>query len=261
VPAIRGRLDNAQKAVKIGRVLPVVEEPAGAGQLRYDRLQFGAAGDCDIGAARRPRDVAGELDHVAIALIGDQQQGAARSERPAVPLRAAARRQQWRYAGKPQPPLVFLPAAGEIALQQRRFGDAEMRAGKFRVERQRALGGSNCRRRFQAIVIEDTEIVVAMRIGGVERHGPLAGGERRVAPTERAIDLAQIAVEERRARGERDRPLDQFGRLRHATLAKEDDAFLMHGARLIRGVGEQAVDYAFGLVEATFLFEPVGQCQ
>ncbi len=142
----------------------MIEDDAGSRQLRHHRPQLGTASDRDVRTARGgPRNVARELDRVAIALVGDQQQGLAAAERPAVPLWPVAGRQQWRDAGEPRTPLVFLPATGEIAAQQACFGNAEMPAGKCRVKRQRPFCREDGLVEFEAIVVDDAETVMAMR--------------------------------------------------------------------------------------------------
>ena len=88
------------KGNKLGHPLPVVKEDAGAGLLLDDRMKLDAAGDCQPLAARGgPRDKARELDDVAIALVGDEEQRAVTDRRP-VPMRLVGRRQQRRRAGE-----------------------------------------------------------------------------------------------------------------------------------------------------------------
>jgi hypothetical protein len=169
----------------------MIENHPGAGQLRHHPLQLAAAGDRDIRAARRrPRDIAGELDHVAVTLVGDQERSAAMAERGAVPLRPVIRRQQRGDAGELRAPLVFLPAAGKIAAQQRGFGNAEMPAGKIRVDLQGPLGAMDRLVKRQAVVMHDAEIVMTMRAHGIERRRALANDEGVVEPALHAVNLA-----------------------------------------------------------------------
>src|SRR5207302_1325376 len=80
-------------------------------------------------ASRRPGDVAAENDTVAEPLIGDQQQGPVR-QRATVPLRSVCLRHQRRRATDAEAPLVLLPALFELAAQQQRLGQLEMRPGQ-----------------------------------------------------------------------------------------------------------------------------------
>jgi hypothetical protein len=125
---------------KGGLVLPVVKDRADARLLHDGGTDLRTASHRNLGAALgRPGNVAGELNHVAVALVGDQQQPAVRQRR-AVPLRPVGRRQQLGRIGEPKAPLILLPAAPEIAVQQRGLGNPKMRPGKVGIECERAFG-------------------------------------------------------------------------------------------------------------------------
>ena len=150
--------------------------------LADHRADLRAAGDGNIGTASgSPGNVARELDYVAIALVGNQQQSAIR-QRCAVPLRAIRRRQELRRVGEPKAPFVFLPATEKIAAQQRRLGNPEMRSGKFSVQGQCALRAVDRFVELKPVVVQNPEIMITMWIARCKTDRAVIGGERVVVP-------------------------------------------------------------------------------
>jgi hypothetical protein len=142
---------------KVGLVLPSIENLADTRLLLDHWLQIAGARHRDVGTERcRPGDVARELDAVAKALIGDQQQRRARRQLVAVPLRAIGWRHQRGGAGEAETPLVLLPTALEIAAQQWCLGNTEMRAWQIAVEREGLFGAGDRGIQLEAVVMKDT---------------------------------------------------------------------------------------------------------
>ena len=150
-----------------------------------------AAGDRDIGAAlRRPRDVAGELDHVAIALVGDQQQ---RAVRPAASPSHCGR-SVGGISGGALPSLMRHSYSSQPRAKSPRSSEAsampKCAPGKFGSSAQRALAAGDRLVELEPVVMQDAEIVVAVDVVGRERRGAAAGDQRVVEPAEHAVDLA-----------------------------------------------------------------------
>ncbi len=84
------------------------------------------------GARRKRRDITGELDAVAEALLGlnvDMFAG------EAFALPGIFRKSRALAFGRAQPPLIFLPALGEIAAHQQKNAETGMSVGVAGRER------------------------------------------------------------------------------------------------------------------------------
>jgi hypothetical protein len=82
-----------------------------------------------------------------------------------------------------------------------------MRAGKARVEGQRALRATDCVVELEAVVMNHAEIVMAMRVAGTERDRFATGGQCVVGSAYCPINLADVTMIERCLRRSCDRML------------------------------------------------------
>ena len=223
--------------------------------LRQQFGDFGAAGDGDVAAmARRPADIAGELDDVPKTLVGDQQQRLAGQWR-AVPLFLVGGRHQRRHPGDAVAPLVFLPARRPVALQQQRLGEFEMRAGHGGVEHEGGAGAGDGGVDLHALVMDDGEVVVRHRVRRRQFDGAFAGRQRVVQAGLAAVDFADVAQIQRRLATQRDGAFHQRQRLRGALFAEGDDAGEVQHVRLLGGGGERVGEQAPGLRQPSVAFE------
>ena len=147
----RDRLEASSRRRAAGSAAGNAGRTPAADRPRRPSFDAGQAGEEAASArgtssmTRRPggdeRRVAAELDRVAEALLGMQQQDAA-AERLARPQGCANRR--GRAAGPPAP-FVFPPAFGELAVQQQSEGQVVMGIREVRVEGNGLSAGGNRR--------------------------------------------------------------------------------------------------------------------
>ena len=147
----------------------------------------------------------------------------------------------------------------KIAAQQRGLGNPEMGAGKVGVERQRALGAMDRLGELQAVVVENAEIVIAVRVARGEPDRAVAGGQRVVVAAEAAVDLADVAMIERRVGRGGDRAFHQPRRLVDPALPEGDDAQQMERPRVLRRQCQGLAERLLCLVQPAGLLMPLGE--
>ena len=146
----------------------------------------------DLGAAReKKRHVARELQRIAETLLGLDINVLA-GEVFALPrdfrkFRALA-------LGRAQPPLVFVPAFGEVAAHEKENAEAGPRIGVMRRQRD---GAAQCRNAFfeaAAVMQRGAEIGPAVGIIGIDLDGAAVSGDRLVEAPQGMQRVAEIAV-------------------------------------------------------------------
>jgi hypothetical protein len=112
---------------------------------------------------------------------------------------------------------------------------------------------------FEAVVVQDPEIVKALRVARRKPDRSVTGGERLVVAPQTAVDFANIAMIERRLGGRGDRPLHQRRRLLDPTLPEADDAEKMERARVLGRQSKGVSERLLGLVQPPGLLVPPGE--
>jgi hypothetical protein len=143
------------------------------------------------GTLGEQRNVAGELQRVAEPLLGldiDVPAG------EAFALPRAFGKARPLALGRTQPPFVFRPAFGEVAVHQQQYAEARMRIGMVRRKSDGAAQDRH-RLRVNAVVVQrGAEIGPGIAIGRIERGGTAIGVDRRVETLEAMQRVAEIAM-------------------------------------------------------------------
>ncbi len=156
---------------------------------------------------------------------------------------------------------VLVPARFELAAQQQRLGEREMRAGQQRIERDRLARAGDAGVEVEPAIMHDGEVVVGAGIAGVERDRALAGRLRRVVAAEALVHGAEVAPVERRVDAVLQRAFDQRRGLGDAAAAERDEAGEVQCIRLLRRDGERPSEQRVRVVEPVGALVFLGDAQ
>ena len=192
------------------------DERCHAGQPRQQARQRRLHLQHDPRAGADQRHVAAELQGVAEALLGMQQDDDAIPDRLAVPQRRGeAPGVAGEVPGLP-PPLIVLPALRQPPGQQQHIGEVAVRLGEARPQAQRLAVARLGLRRLAEVPRDGAEIVVCVRIVRPQAQGVAVGRGRFHRLAELAQGVAEIAMRLGIVRPEAQRRAAARRRLRRA---------------------------------------------